>query len=46
MKKEELLKYIQSYIDVIRISPELFSDGIDEELLDLLNEVKKYIKEN
>lgn len=43
MKKEDLLKYIQSYIDVIKISPELFHDGIDDELLDLLKEVKKYI---
>ena len=46
MKKEKILQYIQCYIDTIKISPELFHDGIDEEILDLLNEVKKYIKEN
>ena len=46
MNKKELIEYIQSYIDVIKISPELFHDGIDKEILDLLIEVKKYIKEN
>ena len=43
MKKNELLKYINAYIETIKISPELFHDGIDEEILDLLNEIKKYI---
>lgn len=43
MTKKEILDYINSYIETIKISPELFHDGIDEEILDLLNEVKKYI---
>lgn len=44
MKKEEILSYIQCYIDNIKISPELFHDGIDKELLELLKTVKKYIQ--
>ena len=43
MTKKEILDYISSYIEIIKISPELFHDGIDDELLDLLLEVKKYI---
>lgn len=43
MQKKELLEYINSYIETIKISPELFHDGIDEEILDLLYTVKKYI---
>ena len=45
MSKDELIKYINCYILNIKISPELFHDGIDKELLDLLIECKKYIKE-
>lgn len=46
MRKKELLDYIKSYIETIEISPELFHDGIDEEIIDVLKEAKKYIEEN
>lgn len=43
MNKKDILNYISAYIETIKISPELFHDGIDEEILDLLYAVKKYI---
>ena len=46
MKKRELLSYINDYIKTIEISPELFHDGIDEEIIEVLKEAKKYIEEN
>lgn len=45
MTKDEILKNIENYISVILTSPELFADGIDTELAELLIKIKKYIKE-
>ena len=44
MKKEQILKNIENYIAIIMTSPELFHDRIDEEILDLLLQIKKYIE--
>lgn len=44
MEKDNLLKEIQNYISIILTSPELFHDGIDEELAGLLIQIKKYIE--
>ena len=45
MKKEKLINEIENMIGVILTSPELFTDGIDSELAELLIKIKKYIKE-
>lgn len=41
-----MIEEIEIMIKNIINSPELFSDGIDEEILELLLKVKKYLKEN
>jgi len=45
IKKENILIGIDDYIKVIEESPELFHDGIDIEILDLLKTIKKYLLE-
>lgn len=45
MKKEKLINEIENMIGVILTSPELFTDGIDSEITELLIKIKKYIKE-
>ena len=45
MNKERIIKDINNMKQVIQENPELFHDGIDLELLDLLNDIKKYIEE-
>ena len=44
MEKEKILQSIENYIYVLISNPELFSDGIDEELAELLIKIKKYIE--
>ena len=39
-----MIKKINNMILIIKESPELFHDGIDEEIIDLLNEIKKYLE--
>lgn len=39
-----MIDAIDLMIKNIEVSPELFSDGIDEEILELLKDIKKYIK--
>lgn len=39
-----MIKEIENMITVIINSPELFHDGIDEEIVSLLVQIKKYIK--
>ena len=46
MLKDKLISELENMIKVIITSPELFHDGIDEEILSLLLQVKRYIKEN
>lgn len=40
-----MIKEIENMIAVIISSPELFHDGIDEEIVSLLVKIEKYIKE-
>ena len=40
-----MIKEIDNMISLIISSPELFHDGIDEEIVSLLVQLKKYIKE-
>ena len=44
MGKTNLLKVIKNYMQTIKDSPELFSDGIDIELYDLLKQITMYIE--
>ena len=44
MNKEQIIQHINNYIYVLISNPELFHDGIDEELAQLLVEIKKYIE--
>lgn len=39
-----MIKKIDNWIDIIKDNPELFHDGIDEDLIKLLNDIKKYIE--
>ena len=39
----KLLKKINNMIQVIEENPELFHDGIDEEIVDLLKEIRENI---
>lgn len=41
--REEIIQEINNMLVVVADSPELFHDGIDEELLELLADIKKYI---
>lgn len=42
--KNKILKDIKNMIQVIDDNEELFHDGIDEELIDLLVEIKEYLE--
>lgn len=44
MNKKKMISYIQEMIEVILESPELFHDGIDEEIIDLLEYLKKELR--
>lgn len=39
-----MIEEIEAMIKNIMLSPELFHDGIDEEILDLLLKIKKYLE--
>lgn len=43
LEKKSLIYCIDNMLKNIEISPELFSDGIDEEIIELLLQIKKYI---
>lgn len=42
--KNKILNEIDNIIALIYDSPELFHDGIDEEIIDLLKKIRKYIE--
>lgn len=44
MDKQGVLKEIANMIAVIAQSPELFHDGIDEEIMELLLQTKTFIE--
>ena len=46
MGKTKLLKVIKDYMQIIKDSPELFSDGIDIELYDLLEKITMYMEDD
>lgn len=42
--KKKILSDINNILALIYDSPELFHDGIDEDIIDLLVEIRKYIE--
>lgn len=46
MNKDRVIKDLTNMIAVVEISPELFNDGIDEEIIAVLDEALKFIEKN
>ena len=44
MDRIKVLNEINNMLEVIKTSPELFHDGIDEEIMQVLKYAKKYIQ--